>query len=111
MPSATLFNPSIHLAEGDVSIDNTHFPTTLQLRLKKLKTDQLGNGVDAYVGRTNFQLCPFRTGLDYMVARCSDPGPFFRFLMDPHSSLHNKCMKYSKHWASPIQSLLDTDLE
>ena len=79
VPSTSSFNPSIHLAWGDVSVDNPHSPTTLKLRLKKSKTNQLGNGVDVYVGRTDSPLCPVGAGLDYMVARGSDPGPFFKF--------------------------------
>ena len=79
VPSTTSFNPKIHLAWGDVSVDDTNSPTTLRIRLKTSKTDQLGNGVDVYVGRTDSPLCPVGAGLDYMAARGFEPGPFFRF--------------------------------
>ena len=42
VPSITSFNPSTHLAWGDVSVDNIDSPTALCIRLKKSKTDQLG---------------------------------------------------------------------
>ena len=48
--STTSFNPNIHLAWGDVSVDDTSSPTTLRIRLKTSKTDQL---VDVYIGRTD----------------------------------------------------------
>ena len=80
VPSITSFNPSTHLAWGDVSVDNIDSPTALCIRLKKSKTDQLGEGVNVYVGKTDTQLCPVGAGLDYMAVRGSDPGPFFSFL-------------------------------
>ena len=51
VPSISSFNPSVHLAWGDVSIDNRYSPTALRISLKKSKTDQLGNGVYVYVGK------------------------------------------------------------
>ena len=69
----------MHLAWGDVPVDDTNSPTTLRIRLKKSKTDQVGNGVDVYVGRTDSLLCPVGAGLDYMAAHGSEPGSFFRF--------------------------------
>ena len=76
VPSTTSFNPNIHLTWSDVSVDNVHF---LRVKLKKSKTNQLGNGTDVYVGRTDSPLCPVGAGLDYMAAHGSDPGPFIRF--------------------------------
>ena len=107
VPSTTSFNSSIHLAWGDVSVDNTHFP---RLRLKKSKTDQLGNGVGKYEGRTDSPLCPVGTGLDYMAAHSSYPGPFFRFSDGSPLRKFNKHVSYCEHWTSPMQGLLDTSL-
>ena len=91
---------------GDVSVGNTHFPTSLRLRLRKSKTDQLGNGVDVYVGRTDSPLCLVGAFTWQLVALIQYHS--VDFWIDSYSSLHNKCVKYCKHWASPIQSLLDT---
>ena len=46
------FNPSIHLAWGDVAVDSTQAPTLLKVRLKRSKTDQLNQGVDIFMGKT-----------------------------------------------------------
>ena len=62
-----------------MSVDNRHSPTALRISLKKSKTDQLGNGVDVYVGKVDSPLCPVGAGLDYMATRGSNSGPFFRF--------------------------------
>ena len=79
VPSVNSFNPSIHLAWGDVSIDNVAAPSVLKIHLKKSKTDQLKKGVDIYIGTSNCPLCPVRAGVDYMAVRGSAPGPFFQF--------------------------------
>ena len=49
-------------------MDDAHTPTSLRIKLKKSKTDQLGYAVDVYVGRIDSLLCPVGAGLDYMVA-------------------------------------------
>ncbi len=64
---------------GDVTIDNTQSPQCLRVRLKRSKTDQLGNGVDVFVGKTNCVLCPVAGVTAYMTIRGADTGPFFRF--------------------------------
>ena len=51
-PNAEGFNPKINLAWGDVAVDSMQSPS---LRLKRSKTDQLGQGVDIYVGKTAAQ--------------------------------------------------------
>ncbi len=43
--SVKVFDPSTHLAWGDVSIDSYTNPTIVQVHLKKLKCDQFGKGV------------------------------------------------------------------
>ena len=94
-------------------MDDAHTPTSLRIKLKKSKTDQLGNGVDVYVGRINSPLCPVGAGLDYMAVR----GPIWAhslgLQMVPHSrnlSLHNMYVMYCKQLASRTLSLLDTAL-
>ena len=80
VPSVSSFDPSSHLAWGDMSLDNVLEPTTLKIHLKRSKTDQLKKGVDVYIGRTGCSLCPVGAGVDYMSIRGSDPGPFFKFI-------------------------------
>ena len=45
VPNVNCFDPTSHLAWGDVSLDNVLEPTTLKILLKKSKTDQLKKGV------------------------------------------------------------------
>ena len=79
IPSTTGFNPKPHLAWGDVTLDSTQSPTLLKIHLKRSKTDQFGQGVDIYVGRTGCPLCPVAAVTAYMVQRGREGGPFFRF--------------------------------
>ena len=72
------FNPAIHLAWGDVSIDDWTHPTMAQIHLKKSKCDQLGKGADIIVGKTESKVCPVLAILNFVeVRRKHPPGPFF----------------------------------
>ena len=79
VPSLKSFDPSIHLAWGDVSLDNVLDPTMLKVHLRKSKTDQLKKGANIYIGKINSSLCPVGAGVEYMSIRGSDSGPFFKF--------------------------------
>ncbi len=78
-PSKSGFQPLRHLAWGDVSIDDHSSPTLLKVHLKISKCDQLGKGVDVFVGRTGTVLCPVTACLAFISQRGSTAGPFFRF--------------------------------
>ena len=43
---------------GDVAVDDHSNPSLVRIHLRKSKTDQLGRGVDVYLGRTDEDLCP-----------------------------------------------------
>ena len=77
VPSQTSFNASQHLAWGDINIDDRSLPKVLKIHLKKSKCDQLGRGVDVFIGRTDGVLCPVTAVLSYMIARGATEGPFF----------------------------------
>jgi len=79
VPPIKSFNSAIHLSWGDVLMDNLSSPTLLRIKLRRSKTDQLGEGVYMYVGKTDSPLCPVGAGLDYMAALGWNPGPFFKF--------------------------------
>ena len=76
-PSPTRFNPRLHLAWGDVAIDNQDNPRMVKFHLKQSKTDQLGKGVDVVVGRTDCALCPVAAILAFIAARGDCQGPLF----------------------------------
>lgn len=73
------FSPTTDLAWGDVTIDNSSSPQTLQIYLKRSKTDQVGKGANIYIGKTGDELCPVSATLAYMESRGPNPGPFFKF--------------------------------
>ena len=76
-PSLSEFDGSKHLAWGDVAIDDPHNPQTLRVHLKRSKTDQLGKGVDVFIGKTDCPLCPIATVMAYMALQGPDSGAFF----------------------------------
>ncbi len=78
VPSAAAFNPAVHLAWGDVAINNPRNPTLVVIHLKRSKCDQFGDGVDVCVGRTGDELCPVVAITSYIVRRGGEPGAFFR---------------------------------
>ena len=51
-PTASAFNERVHLAWGDVAAADASPPASVRVRLKRSKCDQVGAGVDVYVGRT-----------------------------------------------------------
>ena len=71
------FNPRLHLAWGDMAVDNQQAPSMLKFHLKQSKTDPFGRGADIILGRTGCDLCPVVAVLTYAAARGSQPGPFF----------------------------------
>ena len=79
VPSDSQFDPSSHLAYGDVRVDNTAAPQYLEVRIKASKTDPFRQGVSVYLGVTAEELCPVAAILDYMVRRGPAAGPFFLF--------------------------------
>ena len=72
------FNPAIHLAWGDVSIDDWAHPSMAQIHLKQSKCDQFGKGADIILGRTEAKVCPVLALLNFVEFRRKlPPGPFF----------------------------------
>ena len=64
----------LHLAWGDVAVDDTRDPRMVRCHLKQSKTDQLGQGVDVVLG---LDLCPVPAVLGYIALRGDQSGPFF----------------------------------
>ena len=78
IPNTSGFEDSKHLAWEDVAIDDVHNPQLLRVHLKRSKTDQLGKGVDVYIGKTDGPLCPVTAVIAYMAVRGPSPGSFFK---------------------------------
>jgi len=79
IPSASGYDSSVHLSQGDVRVDNTARPQYLEVRIKASKTDPFRKGVSVYLGKGCEDLCPVTAILNYMVQRGSVAGPFFQF--------------------------------
>lgn len=79
VPSQDAYNPRKHLSWGDVAADSQTDPKLLRVKLKCSKTDQLGKGVEVYVGKTGCPLCPVAGMLAYMAVRGSGDGVLFHF--------------------------------
>ncbi len=77
--SSTAVNGAQHVfLWGDVSVDSTSDPRVLKNHLRVSKCDQVGRGVDVFVGRCQGnELCPVAACMAYAVRRGSSPGPFF----------------------------------
>lgn len=78
-PSDTKFEPAVHLAYGDVRVNDYAVPQFLEVRIKASKTDPYRQNVSVYVGKVSRDLCPVAASLDYMVRQGSGNGPFFTF--------------------------------
>ena len=78
VPSVAAFDPAVHLAWGDVTVDNASQPAAICVKLKRSKCDQFGAGVCVHLGKTNSPMCPVTALLAYMASRRESPGPFFR---------------------------------
>ena len=79
VPSPSAYKASHHLSWGDVAIDDPSDPKVLQVKIKHSKTDQLGKGIDVYIGRTGCNICPVAAVLSYMAVRGNKAGVFFQF--------------------------------
>ena len=73
------FDPTRHLAWGDIAMDDSKPPKLLKVHLKRSKTDQLGKGVDVFIGHTGGPLCPVEAITAHVSTRGSVSGIFFRF--------------------------------
>ena len=78
-PSDHTFDPALHLAYGDVALNDPSDLSCLEVRIKASKTDPFQHGVTVVLGRTADDLCPVAAITNYMVQRGAEAGPFFLF--------------------------------
>ena len=78
-PGDDIFDPTCHLAQGDVRINDLQDPKFVVVRIKSSKTDPFRQGVSIYLGRARDSLCLVAAVLGYMVQRGTEGGPFFNF--------------------------------
>ena len=77
VPSTSAFNPTVHLAWGDVAISEDG--RSVRVLLKRSKTDQFMRGVEVFIGVTGNDLCPVNATREYVARRGATSGAFFQF--------------------------------
>jgi hypothetical protein len=100
LPAGATFDPTRHLAWGDMAVDNMQSPRMIRFHLKHSKTDQFGRGADIVLGRTGLQLCPVAAVLSYVACRGAGAGPFFL--------TSGKKTLTKAHFITEIRGILDT---
>ena len=76
-PSATHYDPSIHLSFKDISVDDLSNTQVVTLAIKQSKTDQLKNSHKVCLTRRCDDLCPVAALLAYVAVRGDRAGPLF----------------------------------
>ena len=79
VPSQAAFDSAMHLAWGDIAVDEGQPPPTVRYVLKRSKTDQFWQGMAVFMGATRNELCPVRATIVFVVVRGDAPGLFFCF--------------------------------
>lgn len=102
VPSASAFDPAVHLAWGDVAADENQPPSMVRVFLKRSKCDQFGRGVTVYVGKTDNSLCPVSAILAYVARRGDAPGAFFRFRSDAPLTKHVLSHTSERRYSEPV---------
>ena len=74
-PSATFYNPSVHLGLQDISFSTR--PDLIHVRIKTSKTDPFSVGHTIRVARTRNYFCPFDVLMAFLLVRPRRPGPLF----------------------------------
>ena len=79
VPSDLGFDPSFHLAHGDVRVDNFVCPNYLEFRIKASKTDPFRHGASVFLGTRRGDVSPMAAILSNMVLQGQEVVPFSRF--------------------------------
>ena len=97
-PSGGRFDAKVHLSMADVTVvvDSSGNPKQLQIRLKRSKTDQLGEGTTVCVGKTGEDLCPVAATLSWLVERGNAGGPLFHYADGSPLSQHRFVVELRK---------------
>jgi len=69
VPSASEYNSSVHLSQGDIRVDNTSSPQYLEVKIKASKMDPFWKGVSVKFGKGMRRPMPSDGYLDYGTER------------------------------------------
>ncbi len=61
------FDEGAHLTFKDVTVDCMENPQLLRVKLKASKTNLFRQGIDIFIGRAAYELCPVAAVLPYMT--------------------------------------------
>ena len=73
------YDPNTNLSFTDVATDNPSDPTVIFLNIKLSKMDQGRVRCQVVLGKTNDDLCPVTTLLEYLARRRGYPGTLFQW--------------------------------
>ena len=62
-----------------MSVDSKSNPGMVKVHLRASKTDPFRQGVDIFIGKTAYHLCPVAALLSYIAVRGYGEGPLFIF--------------------------------
>lgn len=91
VPSGTEFDPSCHFKMLDSSFDSDQEPTSVQIRIKKSKTDPFWMGHSITIGQTKDELCPIAALISYHATRSRNSGAIFHFKDDSPLTGKSSC--------------------
>ena len=89
-PSTIAFDARVHLAWGNVAVDNATPPSSIRVHLKHSTCDQLGKGVDVFVGKSGDRSYPVAAGLEDSVIQSLgrwNSTAFHRYIHTPREQL------------------------
>ncbi len=79
VPSDSSFDASVHLAWGDVAVDDPASPMVLSVKLKVSKTEPFCQGITLHIWKLSSDLCPVSVMLAYLLVRGRHAGPLFKY--------------------------------
>ena len=79
IPDGQVFDPSVHLARGNVVINSGLCPAGISVNIKSSMTDPFRQEVALYLRQTGVDHCPVAAIIDYLAVRSIAYGPLFQF--------------------------------
>ena len=79
VPTITLYDPSVHLSVGDISLDSQSALTKVFVRIKASKTNPFRQGISICLGKTGLELCPVAALFSYIALRGTSPDPLLQY--------------------------------
>ena len=72
------FDPSVHLSESDMAVDEPAATSVMRVSIKQSKVDPFCQGVDLFMSNTATDLCQVAVLFNYTVVRGPGASPLFQ---------------------------------